>query len=176
MRLEQRKQDMPLSEDYTLSDEIHPIDIVETLAEHHAWDFDRVADDQIAMAVEGQWRGYSLTLAWSSADETLRLICTFEMEPPDNRLAALYETLNLTNDLVWGGGFTYWAQQGLMVWRYGLLLSGGQVAAPEQIDQMIQAAVAACERFYPAFQLVAWGDHMPEDAMKLAIARAYGRA
>jgi len=64
---------MPLSEDL-LSDEIHPIDIVETLAQHHAWEFDRVGDDQIAMAVEGQWRSYSLTLAWSGRDETLRLI------------------------------------------------------------------------------------------------------
>ena len=48
-------------------DDLHPIDIVETLAEHHAWEFDRVTDDQIAMAVEGQWRTYSLTLAWSRA-------------------------------------------------------------------------------------------------------------
>jgi len=167
---------MALSEDTYLTDEIHPIDIVETLAEHHAWEFDRVADDQIAMAVEGQWRSYSLTLAWSGADETLRLICTFEMEPPDDRLAELYETLNLTNDMVWAGGFTYWAQQRLMVWRYGLLMSGGQVAAPEQIDTMIRNAVGACERFYPAFQLVAWADRAPGDALKLAIAQAYGRA
>ena len=39
---------MALSEEY-LNDDIHPIDIVETLAEHHDWDFDRVAEDQIAM-------------------------------------------------------------------------------------------------------------------------------
>lgn len=167
---------MPPSEDFTLSDEIDPIDIVETLAAHHAWEFDRVADDQIAMAVEGQWRSYALTLAWSAGDETLRLLCTFEMEPPDARLGAFYETLNLANDLAWSGGFTYWAQQGLLVWRYGLLLSGGQIAAPEQIDQMIQVAVAACERFYPAFQLVAWAERAPQEAMKLAIAQAYGRA
>ena len=166
---------MPLSEDL-LSDEIHPIDIVETLAEFRAWDFDRVADDQIAMSVEGQWRSYSLTLAWSGADETLRLICTYDMEPPTDRMAEVYEILNLANDLVWSGGFTYWAQQNLMVWRYGLLLSGAQIAAPEQIDQMIQAAVAACERFYPAFQLVAWADRAPDEALKLAIAQAYGRA
>ena len=63
---------MSLSEDY-FSEEIHPIDIVETLAQNHAWEFDRVTDDQIAMAVEGQWRTYSLTLAWSAQDETLRL-------------------------------------------------------------------------------------------------------
>ena len=70
---------MSLSDDYMLNDDIHPIDIVENLAAHHAWEFDRVTDDQIAMAVEGQWRTYSLTLAWSAQDETLRLICTSEM-------------------------------------------------------------------------------------------------
>jgi len=167
---------MPLSVEHFLTDEIHPIDIVETLAEHRAWEFDRVGDDQIAMAVEGQWRSYSLTLAWSGADETLRLICTFEMEPPEARLPAIYEVINAANDLSWSGGFTYWAAQRLMVWRYGLLLSGEQVAAPEQIDQMIRAAIASCERFYPAFQLVAWADRKPEDALKLAIAQGYGRA
>ena len=55
-----------------LTEDIHPIDIVETLAERHDWDFDRVTDDQIAMAIEGVWRTYSLTLAWSAHDETLR--------------------------------------------------------------------------------------------------------
>jgi hypothetical protein len=167
---------MSLAEDFLTSDELHPIDIVETLAEHHAWEFDRVTDDQIAMAVEGQWRTYSLTLAWNAQDETLRLICTFEMQPPENRLSALYDVLNRCNDMVWTGAFTYWAEQRLMVWRYGLLLSGSQMASAEQIDDMIASAVMAAERFYPAFQLVTWGDNTPADAMKVAIAEAYGRA
>ena len=63
-----------------------------------------------------------------------------------------------------------------MVWRYGLLLSGGQLASPEQIDDLINAAVMAAERFYPAFQLVTWGENTPADALKVAIAEAYGRA
>ena len=167
---------MPFSVDDLLTDDTPPIDMVETLAAHRAWEFDRVGDDQIAMAVEGQWRSYSMTLAWSGADETLRLICTFEMEPPEARLPQLHEIINAANDLCWSGGFTYWAAQRLMVWRYGLLLSGEQIAAPEQIEQMIRSAIAACERFYPAFQLVAWADRRPEDALKLAIAQGYGRA
>ncbi|MBZ4690890.1 MAG: hypothetical protein JG765_2141 [Cereibacter sp.] len=166
---------MSLSEDF-LSTEIHPIDIVETLAEHNDWEFDRLTDDQIAMAVEGQWRTYSLTLAWSPQDETLRLICTFEMEPPTHRMGELYEVLNRCNDMVWTGAFTYWAEQKLMVWRYGLLLSGGQIAGAEQIDRLIGNAVMAAERFYPAFQMVAWAEHTPADAMNVAIAEAYGRA
>ena len=100
---------MALSEQY-LEEDIHPIDIVEHLAEHHKWDFDRIGDDQIAMAVEGQWRTYSITLAWSGYDETLRMVCSFEMEPPEDKLAGLYELINAMNDQCWAGAFTYWAE------------------------------------------------------------------
>jgi hypothetical protein len=63
-----------------------------------------------------------------------------------------------------------------MVYRYGLVLTGGQMAGPEQIDGLIRSAVTSSERFYPAFQLVAWGDQTPAQAMNVAIAEAYGRA
>ena len=166
---------MALSEQF-LQEDLHPIDIVEHLAEHHDWDFDRIADDQIAMAVEGQWRTYSVTLAWSGYDETLRMVCTFEMEPPEHKLPKLYELLNAVNDQCWAGAFTYWAKQRLMVYRYGLVATGAQGISPEQIDTLINAAVLSAERYYPAMQLVVWGDRETEDAMQVAMAEAYGRA
>lgn len=166
---------MALSEQY-LEDDIHPIDIVEHLAAHHEWDFDRISDEQIAMAVEGQWRTYSLTLAWSAFDETLRMICTFDMDPPEDKLPELYELLNHVNDQCWAGAFTYWAEQKLMVYRYGLVLAGGHVASADQIDTMIGAAVMSAERYYPAMQLMAWGNQTPTQALQVAIAEAYGRA
>ena len=166
---------MAFSEQF-LEDDLHPIDIVESLAAHHDWDFDRIAEDQIAMAVEGQWRTYSITLAWSGYDETLRMVCTFEMEPPADKLPALYEILNAVNDECWAGAFTFWAEQKLMVYRYGLVLAGGQMASPDQINTLISAAVVSAERYYPAFQLVVYGDRRPHDALQIAIAEAYGRA
>ena len=166
---------MAVSDMFHASD-IHPIDIVENLAESNQWDFDRIADDQIAMAVEGQWRTYSITLAWSGSDETLRMICSFEMEPPEDQQRQLYELLNLVNDQCWAGSFTYWNEQRLMVYRYGLVLTGGQIANAEQIDTLIGNAVSSSERYYPALQLVAYGNDSPKDALKIAIAEAYGRA
>ena len=139
-------------------------------------EFDRIHDDQTAMSVEGQWRNYSITLAWSAYDETLRMICTFEMEPPKATLPKLYEVLNAINDRCWAGAYTYWEDQQLMVYRYGLVLAGGQVAGPDQIDTMISAAVTSAERYYPALQLVVWGDRSVKDALEVAIAEAYGRA
>jgi hypothetical protein len=63
-----------------------------------------------------------------------------------------------------------------MVYRYGLVLAGGQTASPDQINTLISAAVMSAERYYPAFQLVVWGDRSPESALQIAIAEAYGRA
>ncbi|MDD9717657.1 YbjN domain-containing protein [Dinoroseobacter sp. PD6] len=167
---------MSLVEQHYETEDLHPIDIVESLAEHHDWDFDRIADDQIAMAVEGQWRTYSVTLAWSHYDETLRLVMTFDMEPPAHRVPALHAVLNAANDKCWTGAFTHWAQQNLLVYRYALVLSGGALAGPEQIDRMLTTAFLNCERFYPAFQLATWGEEAPEAAIQVAIAEAYGRA
>ncbi|MCZ0814269.1 MAG: YbjN domain-containing protein [Pseudomonadota bacterium] len=166
---------MALSEQF-MQEDLHPIDIVEHLAEHHDWDFDRIGDDQIAMAVEGLWRTYSITLAWSPFDETLRMVCTFEMEPPEEKLSVLYQMLNDVNDQCWAGAFNFWDEQKLMVYRYGLVMTGAQAVSPDQVDTLIRAAVTNCERFYPAFQLVVWGDRTPREALQAAIAEAYGRA
>jgi len=167
---------MANAEHFLDSNEIHPIDIVETLATRRDWEFDRVTDDQITLTVEGAWREYSITLAWSDFDETLRMICSFDMEPPREKMAELYEALNLANDNCWAGGFSFWKDHRLMVYRYGLVLAGGATASPDQINQLLSTAVSACERYYPAFQLACWGDQTPVAAMDVAIAQAYGRA
>lgn len=167
---------MAISEQFLNDADIDPIDVAEQVAEHNEWQFDRVSNDQIAMVVEGQWRTYSITIAWSAFDETLRLICTYEAEPPTERMPQLYEMLNAVNDQCWAGAFTWWGEQDMMVYRYGLILAGEKIAGPEQIDTMINAAVMTCERYYPAFQLTLWGDRSPHEALQVAICEAYGRA
>jgi hypothetical protein len=161
---------------YDEAEDTHPIDIAENLAEHHAWAFERINDDQVAMEIEAQWRTYAISVAWSPYDDTLRLVCTFEMEPPEESLPTLYQLLNAINDQCWSGAFTYWAEQQSMVYRYGLLLTGTNGAVPEQIETMVKAAVSNAERYYPAFALAIWGDRSPEEAIRAAMQEAYGRA
>ena len=164
-----------IEQDFPPAD-IHPIDMVETLAEQAAWEFDRVGENQIAMAVEGGWRTYSLTLMWSDYDDMLRLVCTFELNPPEERLDALLALLNIANDRVWGGGFTLWRDEGLMVFRAGLSLADAAAATLEQVEAMVCTAIAQSERFYPAFQLVGWSTETPEEAARVALEAAYGTA
>lgn len=157
-----------------LNSDIHPIDIVESLAEQSDWDFDRLGADQIAMVIEGAWKNYSISLAWSAHDDILRMVCSFDVNPPEARLPEFHRLINLANDKIWGGNFTLWREQGMLAFRYGLTLAGGAMATPEQIEAMVLTAVGMSERFYPAFQLVAWGDETAEQALRVAIEQAYG--
>ncbi len=157
-------------------DDLHPIDLVQSLAQSREWIFERTHDDQIAVVVEGLWQQYAISLVWSEPNETLRLVCSFEFAPPENRFPALYETLNLANDRCWSGAFTYWHDQQSMAFIYGLNLAGGAVASPEQVDEVLRISVATCEKLYPAFQLVSWGDARPVEALEMAIVEGYGRA
>ena len=167
---------MATTEHDFLSTEIHPIDMVESLAAESEWEFDRIGEDQIAMAIEGAWRIYSLNLAWSDRDDMLRLVCSFELTPPEERLEDMLSILNLVNDKIWCGNFCLWPDHKMMAFRYGLTLAGGATATPEQIESMVLTAVGFSERFYPAFQLVGWSNYSPEKAVEIAIEEAYGTA
>ena len=167
---------MAAVEHYQPETDIHPIDMVETLAEQCSWDFDRVGENQIAVAVEGAWRTYSLSLFWSGREDMLRLLCTFELNPPAERMDEFMRLLNLVNDKIWCGSFTLWREQGLLAFRCGLTLAGGAHATPEQIEAMLHNALGLSERFYPAFQLVGWSDDCAEKAVEIAIEEAYGTA
>ena len=155
-----------------------PIDLVESLAELRSWDVDRLCEDQIAMAVEGAWKTYSLSLAWCEPDETLRMVCTFDLNVPDDRLAQMYEAIEAANDRIWLGGFNLWREQGLMAFRYGLNLSGSAASTSEQVDAMLKAAVKNCERFYPTFHLISCDERETsvEAAMATALLEAAGSA
>ena len=153
-----------------------PIRIVETIAARQRWECTRQGDDQVLLIIPGQWHNYAVTLASLASDDTLRLICSYELNPPRHRLPNLYEALNTVNDTCWAGAFNWWAENNLMIYRYALILSGGQEACFEQINTMITAAVEACERYYPALQLVTWGEQDLQQSMQVAIAEAHGHA
>ncbi|MFT7028075.1 MAG: hypothetical protein ACJAVS_002310 [Paracoccaceae bacterium] len=167
---------MPSLEQNLSTDDLHPIDLVECLADSRDWDFDRVGENRIALAVTGVWTAYAVSLTWSAPDSVLRLLCTYDLAPPADRMDALREAMDMANERCWTGAFCLWPGEDLMVWRYGLTLAGGGIASAGQIDAMMLDAITACERFHPAFQLVAFDDADPEAALEIAIHEAYGRA
>ncbi len=156
--------------------DIHPIDIAESIARAEEWDFERGSDETISFAIEGAWRNYLLLLDHVPSENSLRLMCRFDMAPQHENLPKLYEMLNTVNAACWIGSFTWDAELQHMVFRYGLLVGEDQLVDHDQIATMISAAVLSVERFLPAFELAIWTDKSPDEALQTAIAQAYGHA
>ena len=112
---------------------------------------------------------------WRDDMETLHLACAFDFKVPDNRLNEVYRLIAMINEQLWLGHFDLWTQEGLLMFRHGLLLNGS-VVTPSQCEAMLQAALEGCERYYQAFQFVVWAGKEAREALASTMFETEGRA
>jgi hypothetical protein len=153
----------------------NPVDLVEQLAGRHDWATDRTADDELTLRVAGQWTDYHISLNWRGDLESLHLACAFDFKVPDQRLSEVYKLVAQINEQLWLGHFDVWTQEGLIMFRQGLMLNGA-LATPSQCEALLRAALEACERYYQAFQFVVWAGRDSREAIASTVFETEGQA
>jgi hypothetical protein len=153
----------------------NPIDVVERVAHLHDWACDRSGDDELTLIVAGSWTDYHISLNWRGDLEALHLACAFDFKVPEARLTEVYRLIAQINEQLWIGHFDLWTQEGLIMFRQGLLLNGS-VATTRQCDALLKAALEACERYYQAFQFVVWAGRESREALVSAMFETEGKA
>ena len=160
----------------TLPEESNPMDVVEALASIRGWLFERPGDDEVTMTVEGSWSDLHLCINWREDLESVHLAATFDVRVPAGRREEISRLLSLINEQLFLGHFDLWRQDGALLFRTGLYLSGGAEITPEQCDAMLASALDACERYYPAFQFVVWAGKSAEEAIQSSLLETQGEA
>ncbi len=154
-----------------------PIDMLESYYAAHGWDHDR-HDDEIVASVKGSWTTYELRALWREDDSVLQFLAFPDIKVPDDRRAAIYETLGLVNEQLWIGHFELWSQSGILLYRHAAMIGGeeeGQMSLASA-ELLVQSAIDECERFYPVFQFVLWGGKSPAEALAAALIETQGEA
>jgi hypothetical protein len=154
----------------------NPIDVVEQVAAGNDWTVDRCADDELHMVVGGSFTDLHICFNWREDLETLHLACTFDVKVPQRRHEEVCRLLNLINEQLYLGHFDLWRRDGSLLYRHGLTLAGGAVAADSQCEQLINLALQACERYFPAFQYVIWAGKAAEEAIQSSLMQTAGEA
>jgi hypothetical protein len=159
-------------------DDAAPIDMLENYFTAHGWSHDRIGDDEIVANIQGSWAKYELRGVWREDDRVLQFLALPDIRVPDDKRAALYESIGLINEQLWLGHFELWANSGILLFRHAALLSSteGAVLTLEQAETLIEAALDECERFYPVFQFVLWGGKSPKEAIAAALIETQGEA
>src|SRR5436190_5139608 len=155
---------------------VNPLDIVERVAAHHGWPFERAGNEEITIVAEGKWSDYQVSYTWMFDIEALHLACAFELKVPERCRGEVQQLLSLINEQMWVGHFDLWTQDGLIMFRHALLLAGGGEASGGQCEALLATALDACERYFPAFPFVVWAGKPAREALDAAMFETQGEA
>jgi hypothetical protein len=154
---------------------VDPLDVVEHVLTAENLDFDRTADGDLAFALTGDWKDYELWFAWRPEADCLQLCLSLDVRITKTKKGPAYELVSLINQRVWIGHFEVWAGEGEIVFRHAMPLPTGERPTLAQAASMIDAAVEAADRFYPAFDFMLKGK-TPSDAMAACMFDTVGHA
>lgn len=153
------------------------MEMLASLFEARGWDFEYLGDDEISAEVKGSWATYQVQAIWRAEDRVLQLLCLPDIRVTDtSKRQAMFEALALINEQVWIGHFDMWSNGGVVLYRHGLMLGEDGMLGPGQAQTVVEAAIEECDRFYPVFQFILWGDKTPAEALAAAMVDAAGEA
>jgi hypothetical protein len=153
-----------------------PVDMLASLFEARGWLYEFVSEDEITGEVQGSWAKYQIQAIWRPEDHVLQLLCLPDIRMTDEKRGAMFEVLALINEQLWLGHFDVWSNGGVLLYRHGLMLGDEGLLGPGQAQAAVESAIEECDRFYPVFQFILWGDKSPAEALAAALVDAAGEA
>ncbi len=154
----------------------NPVDVIEQIAALNDWAFERSGDDELTIAVGGHWCDYHISFSWMEEREAVHLACSFDLKVPEARKMEVMRLLSAVNEQMWIGHFDLWTQEGVIMFRQALLLSGGADPNNAQVERLLVTAIEACERYYQAFQFVVWAGKSATEALETVLFETAGEA
>lgn len=165
-----------VQEDIGRDEEAAPVEMLASLFEARDWPFECTGEDEISGEVKGSWATYQFQAIWRREDRVLQLLCLPEIRVSDAKRADIYEALALINEQLWVGHFDVWSNGSVVLYRHGLMLGEEGLLGPGHAQMVVEAAIEECDRFYPVFQFILWGDKTPSEALAAAMVDAAGEA
>jgi len=96
----------------------HPLDMVERFVVANAWACERLAENEIAVEIEGRWCSYRMWFGWEGELDALMLSCAFDLKVPKARLDEVYRLLAYINERLWVGHFDIFSEENVPTYRH----------------------------------------------------------
>jgi hypothetical protein len=152
-----------------------PLDVVEHVLSAENLPFDRTEDGDLAFSLGGDWKDYELWFAWRPEGDCLQLCLSMDLAVAKEQRAAAQELIAQVNPRVWLGHFELW-EDGEIIFRHGMTLMSNEQPSLAQAAGMIDVAVEAADRFFPAFDFLVKGAKSPSEAIAACMFETLGEA
>jgi len=155
---------------------LNPLDLIEDVVISNDWPHNRADNDTLYVEVGGEWCDYQLTLAWSNDHKLLQYTWTYNFKIPIKKYNQLYSLLNKINLNISAGHFELWVDEGYLMYRNSLISFDYSSITPEKVEYILSSSLSDCDKYYPTFQFLLWGDKTPIQAMEASLLETQGEA
>jgi len=154
----------------------NPLDLIEDVVVSNDWSYNRTDSDTLYVEVGGEWCDYQLTLAWSPDCHLLQYTWTYNIKIPTKKYALIYSLLNKINLNLSAGHFELWADDGWIMYRNSLISFDYSSITSEKVDYILSSSLEDCDKYYPTFQFLLWGNKTPTQAIESSLLETQGEA
>lgn len=155
----------------------NPLDLVEELAHSKGWKYTRDDDDFLVISMPGQKIDYEVSLEWQDEFSAMLFACTLPVQISPQHFETAVRTLEQVNQNIWLGHFDLSNKGSLPTFRHTMLLRMIPAGiAVDLVADLLDIALAECNRFSTTFQLVEAGDVRLHDNLHAATFETVGEA
>ena len=153
----------------------NPLDSVEEILHANDWIFDRMTEDELHVQITGKMGEYKLFFEWQEEYSAMRFYCDMDVcVKADARDHAARMMADINSNL-WLGHFAFRPGTNRPCFRHTTLFRGmTQTSGADHIEDMVDIALAECERFYPVFDILSRGVPANDSDMSLAMMSVAG--
>ncbi|NCT41141.1 MAG: YbjN domain-containing protein [Alphaproteobacteria bacterium] len=165
---------MPSLFDTLHKDTPNPLDNIEDILHANDWDFNRMGDNELLVTLAGKYGDYQLIFLWQADMTALQISVQYNLIISAHNIMNAANILMTINERSWMGHFEIAADTNTPSFRYTTLLNPENKQSYEQLESILDIALAQCETNYAAFSLLSADTAANNDTLPLALMQTQG--
>ena len=158
-------------------DDNNPLDLAEDFVQGKGWTYTRDDSDMLVVKMPGQKTNFDVCMEWQEEFSALLFAVTLPVTISKEQLVSAAKTLDQVNQNIWLGHFDLSNRNTHPTFRHTMLLRMIPAGiAVDMIIDLMDIALAECNRFYPTFQMVQADDAGLQDNLHAAVFETVGEA
>lgn len=165
-----------LVDSLTEQDSDHPFDGIEELLNGQSLSFQRVTSDELFIEYRGRFGVYRMIFVWNDELGAMQFCSQMDVQVAEANTDKALTVVSEINTGLWIGHFDLPSENNIPTYRHTQLLRNDDcVFALNYVSDMMDIAVAACDKHYATFMTLANNDSATHDDLFFAMMPAVGR-
>lgn len=152
----------------------NPLDKIEGILHSNDWEYERIGKNELIVSLNGKYCEYQLIFLWQADMRAIQISIHYDIIINNRNTTNSSNALMTINEQTWMGHFEIASDTSMPLYRYTCLINPDDKHSYEQLESIIDIALAQCETNYAAFSLLSTEIAANDETLPLALMQTQG--